>query len=568
MLLHSKNSSTLAAALLAISAGFYSAACKKKKKGQELAAEQAQPPAPPPVKQPERPGPGPGPNPPPVLIPGRPEILGWKPAIPTVGDEVTISGRLLDQVTSLALTGAEAVDYAVSSESSASFRLAAAERTGPVRLTAEYAAGSFSSSMYLRAEDDGIPIFTGDPSDMCSGSSFYDNQGVLRNGTRECGNTQTKPCAGSGDSDCIATAGTVAVLADELKPENIRVGSSIGGVLGAYPSAAYPMVPAVPAFGGELGPALAEQRAGEVGFFDQTGAYIIIDLAQAGDGSDILPGVVSKDFRAENTLYLGFTVAGDSNLHSGNIREGITVFGVAGSVGSSYAQCERDNEAGCVATDSFPSVESAKISDSGLAYGLSVAGIDGRNKFCRNGANTSLFDNTDAPAQPGLDYYDSIDDYNNWGYLPGESAFGPANHCAESNWNNPAGDFACTTGSADCMFRDLMTGIYWTTLSPAGTAKTWQQAIDACEDLEFGGFNDWRLPTQKELFQAYINGVAFLYKKFRNFGSTRVYHWAATSVSTPSGSPPSFPNAWLIDLSNGSSLSTQKNKTREYRCVR
>ncbi len=46
---------------------------------------------------------------------------------------------------------------------------------------------------------------------------------------------------------------------------------------------------------------------------------------------------------------------------------------------------------------------------------------------------------------------------------------------------------------------DLGTGLMWQQIPPA-EGTTWQQAKEYCENLELGGFDDWRLPTLKELF--------------------------------------------------------------------
>jgi len=46
---------------------------------------------------------------------------------------------------------------------------------------------------------------------------------------------------------------------------------------------------------------------------------------------------------------------------------------------------------------------------------------------------------------------------------------------------------------------DLNTGLIWQQV-PSSQDFTWQQAVDYCENLELGGYDDWRMPSLKELF--------------------------------------------------------------------
>lgn len=46
---------------------------------------------------------------------------------------------------------------------------------------------------------------------------------------------------------------------------------------------------------------------------------------------------------------------------------------------------------------------------------------------------------------------------------------------------------------------DNNTGLMWQQI-PTSDEFTWQEAVDYCNDLEFGGYDDWRMPNLKELF--------------------------------------------------------------------
>lgn len=91
---------------------------------------------------------------------------------------------------------------------------------------------------------------------------------------------------------------------------------------------------------------------------------------------------------------------------------------------------------------------------------------------------------------------------------------------------------------------DLTTGLMW----QAGEirSKKWQEALAYCRELELGGFQDWRLPTIRELstlvdenrIDPSINTTFFP-------GTRSAQYWS----STTSASHPGF--AWNVSFDNG-----------------
>lgn len=67
-----------------------------------------------------------------------------------------------------------------------------------------------------------------------------------------------------------------------------------------------------------------------------------------------------------------------------------------------------------------------------------------------------------------------------------------------------ASDGICN-GTEDCVYKDRTSGSFWARSD--GTSRTMETTITYCENLSYGGYTDWRLPTQKELMQAYIDGI-------------------------------------------------------------
>jgi uncharacterized protein DUF1566/PKD domain-containing protein len=53
--------------------------------------------------------------------------------------------------------------------------------------------------------------------------------------------------------------------------------------------------------------------------------------------------------------------------------------------------------------------------------------------------------------------------------------------------------------NGDGTVSDVNTGLMWQQV-PSSSDYNWQQAVDYCDDLDFAGYDDWRIPSLKELF--------------------------------------------------------------------
>ena len=60
-----------------------------------------------------------------------------------------------------------------------------------------------------------------------------------------------------------------------------------------------------------------------------------------------------------------------------------------------------------------------------------------------------------------------------------------------------ADNYASITRSGDEMVFDSSANLYWQ--KDSGKAETWKDALNYCENLEYAGFSDWRLPNKNEL---------------------------------------------------------------------
>ena len=110
---------------------------------------------------------------------------------------------------------------------------------------------------------------------------------------------------------------------------------------------------------------------------------------------------------------------------------------------------------------------------------------------------------------------------------------------------------------------DSTTGLEWQDNSDTnGTQRTWQAAIDYCEDLSLESYNDWRLPNINELktlidkskFDPAIKSDVFVYVTY--------YYWSSTSIVGFED------DAWFVNFGDGAVFGSNKDNNRYVCCVR
>jgi hypothetical protein len=164
-----------------------------------------------------------------------------------------------------------------------------------------------------------------------------------------------------------------------------------------------------------------------------------------------------------------------------------------------------------------------------------------------------------------LQKYEYVDDATSTNKYIGE----------DSTWITTSGSPFSTTGTtlySGIVKVDLATGLWWSdrssstmddnfTLTPDNNTgvPVGGSAIAFCAALataNFGGHNDWYLPTQKQLMQAYIDGSNY------NLPNSGTNFWS----STESYSNPAY--AWYVILNNGNTVVNTKVALAYVRCVR
>lgn len=288
--------------------------------------------------------------------------------------------------------------------------------------------------------------------------------------------------------------------------------------------------------------------------------------------------------------------------------------GLTTSGSTVYVECSQDGQIACITTESFKAADMRSVSQTNVKAGVKIAGIQGtlatpdswdlragvsingvsgRLKVnCRNRVNPGVFNHDGLISSIGqqartadstsYDIWDSIDDVNG---LPPSLVVGwsSATDCSGVNSaNNPEGIWrdvtttdgitasSCGATPANCAVEDKVTGLWWTSLqlSPQ-PLQAWDSAWNRCVSLNNANYNGkssgWRLPTQKELMQAYTHAFSDAAVKIypemaSQLSSTRF--WSGSSWGADSAA------AWDVDLTNGSTSATYKGELYHVICVR
>ena len=438
-------------------------------------------------------------------------LTSRRPLVIKSGDTVALTGTGFNKAMSATVGGIAVTSLDVTSATSASLVVPAGVATGMSELKLALNTAEATASMaYTPAND--IPLMTVAASEVCAGVAFYDINGDLQPGTRVCTVDMSNIVAG-----------------------NIKTGVTIAGVAGQYPSDTYTL----------------------------SGASGTADLDSATFDAKMKSATVFEWFGPDGVRYTG---AGDADLSTAaNIANGVTVFGMTGTLASG---------------GSYPNVWNVRA---GTNRG---DGQFGKLKVnCRNSINNTYYNYDGAVASipstgvatgTTMDIWDTIDDYYG---QPASTGFPAAwtvtnNYCGgvetdvddDKAWKdvtttNGTTASTCAGTSANCTMKDKISGLEWSKIQTSGT---WPQAINTCDALTHNGASDWRLPTQKELMDAYNHGA--ISAQSTNWITTAQmqggYFWSSSTLSNGTS------NAWVVYLSNGYTDDDGRPGTGQVACVR
>jgi hypothetical protein len=514
------------------------------------------------------------------------------------------------------------LDASVTAGSYQFFKSDGTRHTGSIAdastITPSTATQNFATSLYRAFTVAGDADLV--PSKILSGTNVF---GVL-------GTSVVAPadCAADGALGCVSVAPFAAAETAGLSSK-VLSGQTVAGVVGnvTMPSAANVRSSATFGISGGTSGTLADCSSDGSAGCVTVAAYA--SAATAGLASKVLSGQTVAGVAGNVTLPAIADVRAATTY-------GISGTGLTGSMAGATADCTADGQSNC----KIPSSGTIKAAETANFTGwdirkkrsgitpfapLTFAGLTSQAKsHCRNRANFSVWNYNISPGLPGLDFFDTIDDFNNniiglpgtipaWTMLIGGStvtvtndfkcggiyATGNTNtgntgsdatvaHDPDGNWQDltpgilPGG--ANSSNTADgcnaidkhCVFKELISGLMVTEVGPGD--YPWSNAISFCDNLGGGPnpipivggltYSDWRLPTQKELIHISAAGVIGLNQTATmkaNFGNLTVfgnYFWSSSSASENTIS------AKAMILHNANSISADKVNTLKVLCVR
>jgi hypothetical protein len=337
-------------------------------------------------------------------------------------------------------------------------------------------------------------------------------------------------------------------------------------------------------------------------------SYTPPQASLSGGGSTSSVEACTRDGQVGCLTTATFKAADVASISASDLLSSKTIAGITGTASPRPEDCSSNGTTGCVTTLNYKSADLANISAGNIKSGVTIAGqlgdytgiapdpwdvrvgktvngVAGKLKVnCRNRVNPGVYNYDGAIGSIGqgghtasstdFDIWDTIDD--SMGNPPEVVSGWESNDCsgvdtAESStdddkvWKdvtttNGTTASTCTATPANCTMQDKITGLSWSKLQ---ASAAWNTAWSHCQS-NYNGQTGWRLPTQKELMEAYTHGIRTVpntsWISFEDM--TNGPFWSGSSHSYEAG------EAWYFYLSYGGGLVDGKFYTGQVVCVR
>jgi len=160
-------------------------------------------------------------------------ITARSPVVVRAGDTVTLSGNNFRPTMTLALGSKSVSKVNVASDVSASFVVPAELNGGVLPLLANQDGVSQTISLLYSPGTISLPVITLPPAEVCSSQSYYDMNGALQTGSKNCAAPAVTYCTADGQPNCMVSGVFTAFNVSGFSPWDLRAGRSIAGVAGA-----------------------------------------------------------------------------------------------------------------------------------------------------------------------------------------------------------------------------------------------------------------------------------------------------------------------------------------------
>ena len=385
-------------------------------------------------------------------------------------------------------------------------------------------------------------------------------------------NSSSAACTSSSSSaDCAAQGGETLTLTSR-RPLAIKAGDTVALTGTGFSEAMTATVGGIPATSLSVSSATSASLVVPAGV---TPGMADLKLSLSGTGNGSASGSASG---SEVTASMAYMPTGDIPLITLAVSEVCS--------GVEYYDINGDRQTGTKSCSSSSSSSSPDPWD--LRAGTTVGGVTGKLKAnCRNAISDGAFNYDGDVASIGRvgkyegtsrDVWDTVGDYlidDEYSYPHDQPLAWVNNLCGnniddsedEANvWKDVTTTSGSTTAPCDatsdeCRFKDRISGLQWTSAQPFPSAGYfyWDEAVLACANLTWNGITGWRLPTQKELMEAYIHGIGsaaiandtWLSLDFQNAYAVAPFWSATTRVGYNNDGDPLGNYAFYVSLREG-----------------
>lgn len=520
------------------------------------------------------------------------------------GRTVTVAGQHLGEDTRVVVDGHSAAIKSYTSEQ-VSFTVPELNAFGLRTLKIMNRYNTITKPVFYKGSKTDLPLIARDPAEVCKGVGYYDREGEKQLGTKVCALADAQSCSAATKDGCLASVQYTAIDPSTVSQDHLMEGYRLAGVSGRL---------------NYLDGLMMCDHDGQVNC-RTNGVYMAAD-ANGPDASHIrfgvsLAGVVgtypAPRPSCDDSTTTGclippastvYTAVDGVELNSAHIRKSVTINGIVGKFPSAQSPLYSSPVANFNPTDAPSMLASGALFEfydrEGRRYAMQGDNDLASHNIAKDvnvyGVNGTF--KVDTPTEENA----SEDDLR-WGYtfknlssgkiktncrslVPGGESNLPENNISGSVYTEPSqdpwgndGQFACRsegwkvyTPNCDpssqnndtrCLVQDHKTLLMWTT---AGLLEgKADQAQTHCDTLNYQGYSDWRVPTQKEAMQAVINGMSSLSPDLFRFANSRNFYWTSTIPRTQVGS--SNPPYWYIDMTSGLT-SQDPDASFHYLCVR